>query len=501
MSCESDEDAGRSDEASGTDPRRLRGVRPTAWVLALLTLSAATVRSGAHSVASEAGPTLERNGALQETVESRFTGRITVSSEVDPSGDYGGFHVVVGSETETSIDTIGRAVTDSSGAFDMTVRAPGRGIYSVFISRNDQLLTMGDLAVADGDTARLSVTFPRQGRWLSVRSPENASWLAFKNLRVQHSRSLSRLVSDTVDVRLDSIALAVERSADMMWRLRETFPGTIGAEFAAAESIVMLEGWNDSLALERADAVAPENPRYVEVGRVGRRATARLRGQAAALEVLARYEQRALTDEERAALVAERVRTHLDSLEQEEAVEAARELASNFPSSRWAPWAERAEYEANNLLPGMDAPGLTATAVDGRRVSLDSLRGRTVVVEFWAPQSQVYRRQLAQINQLYEQISPQDVAWVAVSLESDPQMDAAFREDRSLPGLQVRADSAQAAELVRRFNVMSVPTRYVIGPNGRIDQKYAGGSLAALRADLLRRFQSTSADTTQPPTP
>ena len=42
-----------------------------------------------------------------------------------------------------------------------------------------------------------------------------------------------------------------------------------------------------------------------------------------------------------------------------------------------------AAYEANLLAPGSTAPDVTLTDLDGHAVQLSSLRGKTVLLNFW----------------------------------------------------------------------------------------------------------------------
>ncbi len=426
-------------------------------------------------------------------ITSHLEGRITVSAEIDSSQDYSGFTILVGAGTEEGgLDTLGTARTARSGEFAMDIQAPGRGVYSVLISRSGNVLTIGDIAVAEGDSAKLRIEYPVSTNWLPIRSRENASWLAYNNTRIQHTRELAAMFEAQETVSGDTLAAHFRQTANIMWNLRRTFPNTIGSEFAGAESISLLEGWDDSLAVAWAEEISPSNGRYATVGRTVRRATARLEGQESALSVLRNYRDRAIGAADRAELQAEIVRAHLDSLETEQAVAAARILREEYPDTPWADWAERAEYEANNLMPGMAAPDIMATTDSGESFSLENLKGNTVVLEFWAPQSSQYRRQLPQVNQLTEQVVSDSVRWVAVNVESNREMYDAFAEGRTLPGTQVQTTNEQSESIVKRYNISSLPTRIIIDENGHIVGKYIG-SVASLRGDLLRYLDISTA--------
>ena len=53
-----------------------------------------------------------------------------------------------------------------------------------------------------------------------------------------------------------------------------------------------------------------------------------------------------------------------------------------------------------------------------------------------------------------------------------------------MPGIQVRDSPETTQDLITRYNVLIVPTRYLIGKDGRIIDKYEGNALLRLSADI-----------------
>lgn len=429
----------------------------------------------------------------QAPVESRLEGRITVSDTIDATGDYSGFEVLVAALGTGGIDTLGHAVTERSGAFEMEVRAPERGIYPLIIQRRGQTLHNGQLVVADGEAASFSIELPTR-RQLLIRSPENAALLAYRNARAQHNQTLLRTLSDSTTTEQEQeLEMSIRRTADLLWSFEDTYPGTLGAELAAAEAVVMLGSWDDSLLVARAREISPENPRFVEVAQAARQAMARYEGQEAALALVRDFREQALSEEQRAALQAEIVRAHVDSLQQQEALQAARVLAEEYPDGRWAEWAERASYEIEHLMPGMPAPSFAVTTLQGEEVSLEGLRGRPVLLEFYTPADATYREQLPRRNALANvQEGGVPLEIVSVSFEPDTLMNEAFLDGRDLPGKHVVAPEGPESSIAKAYNVTTVPTRFLIDAEGRIVGKYVGGSLPSLREDLIRLQESIS---------
>jgi peroxiredoxin len=442
-----------------------------------------------------AGAVLLACASSDGRAQGYLEGRITVESSVDASGDYSDFRVLVVDARGRAVDTLGHATTNRDGRFQMTVSAPERGIYTLMVwgRRGQQRLASTDYVVAQGDTATLQATFPLGNRRLRVRSQEHAALNGYRNTLAQHRRSLTKqLQADAEDS--NAMARRIRQTSSVLWRLQDTFPGTYASQLAATESLSLLAGWNDSLVVERARTLSPSNPQYVEVAQIARRAAARLNGQDAALNLLDAFESRAQTDEQRAGIQAARVRTFIDSLQSEAALAAAEDLRTNYPNTEWAEWADRATYEVKNLLPGKTAPNVRARTLDGDSLSLRRLRGRPVVLEYFRPGDDLYGRQLATRQALYEATRPDSVAFVSVSVSPDTLLFEALLDTRSLPGHRIIAPEGEEDPVVTAYNVAEGPTRFLIDAEGRIVGRYDGTAFLALQEDLTQLVEDDASD-------
>jgi hypothetical protein len=424
-------------------------------------------------------------------VVSRLSGSVTVSAEVDSIADFSGFSVIVGREGLDGIDTLGFALTTSDGRFSTSVEAPGRGIYPLIIAREGSILHVDQIVIADGDSATLNLELPVSRR-VRIGGQENAAWIAFQNTRALHNQGLIEVLQ-AGEVETDRFGGQVMQASGILWGLQETFPGTLGADIAAGESIVMLEDWDDELLIERANQIRANNPSYLEVARAARRAMARLQGQEASIALLNEFRERATSRELRAALVAERAIAYIDSLDEAGARSALADLRREYRGTDWAEWAEEAEYEIENLMPGKPAPALAVRTEAGQDVSLDALRGRYVMVEFFLPESEDFHRQLDIRNALLTAYEGNLTA-ISLSLQPDDAINEAFLEDRQFPGHYVVLDNGAENEIVSRYNVKVVPSRFLIGPDGRLLGRYIGDGLYAMQSDLAEHLGDLSGE-------
>lgn len=422
------------------------------------------------------------------TINSYFQGRLTVDPAVDSVADYREFEIVVGQSGPDGLDTLGYAVTDSTGYFAMDVVAPQKGIYPILISRRGVILRMDEIALAGGDTATLNATFPLGNRLLRINSKENAAVMAYKNTIALHNQMLRELVAASESYDVGEVGRIVGQSATILWSLRENFPNTLGGELAAAHSVELLGGWNDSLAVERAQLIEPDNPRFIEVARTARQATARLQGPEAGIALLRSYIERVTDPDVKAALHVELVAAYMDNGQTEEATQAADEIVSGFPGTRWADWAQRAVYDFENLMPGTLAPSFSIRTWEGSTFALDSLRGHIVLLEFYRPEDPSYQNEVAVRNALYQVAGSQPFEIVSISMQPDYEINEAFYDGRQFPGIRAIAPIAPRVgdDVVALYNIHTLPRRFLIDQNGEIYGRYDGYAINAVVEDVAR---------------
>ena len=421
-------------------------------------------------------------------VRSHVKGSFSVRAEVDSTGDHAGFRVSVLGQRDGDVDTLGTAVTGRDGQFMFEVRAPEPGIYPISVERNGTQLALGEFVAVDGDSVEVSAVFPTGARRLRIVSGENAAWTAYRNAKTQHNYSMAALIGGG-DYTPGDLEQVITQTSTVLWNIHGTYEGTIGGDLAKAESVIMLEGWNDSLVVARYPEISPNNASIVELARAARRSLARLEGGEAALSLL-RSLQAAADDERKPGIMAEIVIAYADSNRTSEAVETASELRRLFPESPWASWASRATYDLENLQPGMEAPAFALLDKEGVELTSSNQLGRFVILEFFDPLEPLYQRELAARNNIASKIDERLFAYVSVSVQADAAINEAFFEEQEHPGYFVLDGGGLEQQVARDFNINIIPTRVLIDPDGRIVAKYTGPALDDLEADLVSIINS-----------
>lgn len=134
------------------------------------------------------------------------------------------------------------------------------------------------------------------------------------------------------------------------------------------------------------------------------------------------------------------------------------------------------------------APQVTFVTLKGEKISSDSLRGKVVMVNFWATSCATCVKEMPQMVETYNKFKGQGLEFVAVAMQYDaPNYVLNFTETRKLP-FTVALDSG--GDIAKSFgDVALTPTTFVIGKDGKILKRYVGepefGALHALLQKAL----------------
>jgi peroxiredoxin len=113
------------------------------------------------------------------------------------------------------------------------------------------------------------------------------------------------------------------------------------------------------------------------------------------------------------------------------------------------------------------------SALSGENFALSELRGKVVLVNFWATYCAPCIREMPKIVDTHNKFAPRGYDTVAVAVRrDDPGRVAHFAEGRALP-FKVALDSS--GDIALRFGrVRITPTSFLIDRQGRVLKRYVG---------------------------
>jgi cytochrome c biogenesis protein CcmG/thiol:disulfide interchange protein DsbE len=116
------------------------------------------------------------------------------------------------------------------------------------------------------------------------------------------------------------------------------------------------------------------------------------------------------------------------------------------------------------------APGFTLPAREGT-VSLDSLRGHVVLVDFWASWCDPCKQSFPWLASMHQRYAGKGLAIVAVNLDKKRGKADEFLRDHPAPFTVAYDPEGKTAEA---FKVRGMPSSYLVGPGGEILYSHVG---------------------------
>ena len=120
---------------------------------------------------------------------------------------------------------------------------------------------------------------------------------------------------------------------------------------------------------------------------------------------------------------------------------------------------------------GQPAPNFTLTDMEGAEVSLDGLRGKVVIVNFWATWCPPCREEMPSMEKLHQQFKDQGLVILAVNVEKDRAALKNFLQQHGY-SFPVLHDSKSAVQNL--YKVFRFPESFIIDRNGQVVQKVIG---------------------------
>jgi len=128
---------------------------------------------------------------------------------------------------------------------------------------------------------------------------------------------------------------------------------------------------------------------------------------------------------------------------------------------------------------------LKFTAVDGREVDLAKLRGKVVLIDFWATWCGPCVDELPNVLSAYKKLHPKGFEIVGISLDSDQEKLKAFVKDKGMEWPQFFDGKGWQNEVASRYGIHSIPAMWLVNKEGMVASTSARAGLEEAVAKLL----------------
>lgn len=130
-----------------------------------------------------------------------------------------------------------------------------------------------------------------------------------------------------------------------------------------------------------------------------------------------------------------------------------------------------ADYRAEQTGERRPAPTFTYPALRGGEISSELLDGKVAVVNYWASWCGPCRVEAPGLQQLWEEYRPDGVQFLGVNFKDDRYSARAFEDEF---GLTYPSAFDPTGSLAAKFQVLAMPSTFVISSDGWIEHQFTG---------------------------
>lgn len=117
------------------------------------------------------------------------------------------------------------------------------------------------------------------------------------------------------------------------------------------------------------------------------------------------------------------------------------------------------------------APNFTLTTLDGKESSLEDLKGKVVMINFWASWCEPCRTEMPAMQEAYEKYKDQGFEIVAVNIAETDVTAASFARQY---GLTFPIWMDRDREVTQLYKIGPIPSSLFVDSNGKITYRYEG---------------------------
>lgn len=137
------------------------------------------------------------------------------------------------------------------------------------------------------------------------------------------------------------------------------------------------------------------------------------------------------------------------------------------------------DQQQSGLEVGNKAPDFELKTLSGESIKLSSLKGKKVMVNFWATWCPPCKAEMPEMQRFYE-ATKDEVEILAINM--DPKADVAgFAKERGLT-FPILLDETN--EVNEKYQIVSIPTTFFVDEKGIITQRFTG----SMKIDDMKKY-------------
>jgi peroxiredoxin len=428
-----------------------------------------------------------------EPLRTIVKGTITVADSVDNSSDYSGIGILVIDADTAGVenDTLFYETTDVQGNFEGIATFPEKSFYRLVISRNGRAIGNTGAILAENDTLTINAELPGLAETLTLTSNEHEALKTYQRVDRSFQRVSAFAVSGAIP---DSQLLdELKKWTDLYWQVYQKHENTLASYYAAEKSVSLLETWDKDGMLARIDSVLPADYMIQVALNFGKPYISEKKGFEAASNYMDSLAQITSNDNIIEIIKRDKIRMYFDSSRVREAKELLTTYEQNYSNkSSSQKWARRIRYDLNYLAPGVEAPNFSFITMEGDTVNNSGLEGSTYILEISPLANLQYQNDYDRTLIIHEIYKNYGLRIFTIPLDQSEITINSFFDERRKVWPVAKLGSFDVQQIIQKFNVVQVPTRFLIDENGVLIRKYSGAEFEDVIQGLNKAFSDTN---------
>lgn len=140
--------------------------------------------------------------------------------------------------------------------------------------------------------------------------------------------------------------------------------------------------------------------------------------------------------------------------------------------------------EVTSSTEGDLAPEFELNTLNGKQMKLSSLKGKTVIVNFWTSWCTYCQSEVSELNSFYESANHEEIEVLGVNITSSENSIQQVNQFVKQYKMNFPILLDKQGEVVKAYQIIGIPTTFVIDENGRIKRKLVG----PITKEMLQTF-------------